>query len=106
MVFISITSSPFHAELRESSRKTWLLPCLANPTCDYKFFVDKSESDISTSVLEESKQYTDMVFRDACPLMARHPSYINYGNSPPRKENFQMTINNTVIDSPDYYWRR
>ena len=106
MVFISITSSPFHAELRDSSRKTWLLPCLSNPACDYKFFVDKSESDISTSVLEESKLHSDMVFRDACPLMARHPSYINYGNSPPRKENFQLTINNTVIDSPDYYWRR
>jgi len=106
VVFISITSSPFHVKLRDASRKTWLLPCLANPDCDYKFFVDKSESDVDPTVKEESRLHRDMVFRDACPLIARHPSYINYGNSPPRKENFHLTINNTVIDSPDYYWRR
>lgn len=106
MVFISITSSPAHFQLRNASRSTWLLPCMANPVCDYNFFVDKSESDIEVSVLEESNQYHDMVFRNECPLMKRHPAYINYGNSPPRTENFLMVVNNTEVDCPDYFWRR
>lgn len=39
-LFIYITSGPAHDRLREAARKTWLLPCRASPSCEYKFFID------------------------------------------------------------------
>lgn len=106
-LFLSITSSPMHASLRHASRSTWLLPCMTSPVCDYKFFIDQSEQVIDEALKQEYKQYSDMVFRDACDLMNRHPSYINYGNSPPTKEH----INQKISDMPevlagDYFYRR
>lgn len=48
--------------------------------------------------MDELAVYNDMVFRDSCDLMKRHPNDINYGNSPPRTEK--------LSESPDYVFRR
>lgn len=106
LLFISITSSPHHAHLRHAARFTWLLPCVASQHCDYKFFIDKTVSSSTPDVISEQDAYDDLVFRDSCRLMERHPEYINYGNAPPRNENFKLKVNDTVIDAPDYLWRR
>lgn len=112
LIFVYITSAPSHFHLRNSIRKTWLLPCIKSPLCQYKFFIDQSRS-ISNSQDEESLQYQDLVYRDSCELMNRHPSYINYGNSPPSKENLEYIITNIttgnitkIIPLPDYKYRR
>jgi hypothetical protein len=84
LVLLSITSGAHHSHLRHSIRSTWLLPCIASPLCQYRFFVDASASagNVSTALLEENDLYADMVFRDYCPYMQqRHPAYIHYGNS-------------------------
>lgn len=82
------------------------MPCVASSLCDYRFFIDKSEQAVDSSVKSESDQHNDIIFRNDCELMKRHPDYINYGNSPPRNENFRIKYNGTEIDSPDYKWRR
>jgi hypothetical protein len=65
--------------------------------CDYKFFIDKAK-EASTDLFGEQSTYEDMVFRDSCELMKRHPDSINYGNAPPREE--------SLAEHPDYLWRR
>jgi hypothetical protein len=97
LLFISITSSPQHAHLRHANRFTWLLPCIASPVCDYRFFIDKAKES-STDLFGEQSTYEDMLFRDSCDLMKRHPDSINYGNAPPREE--------SLLEHPDYLWRR
>lgn len=97
LLFISITSSPGHSHLRHANRYTWLLPCIASPKCDYRFFVDKAKENC-TDIMDELAVYNDIVFRDSCELMKRHPYYINYGNSPPRTE--------ALTEYPDYLLRR
>jgi diadenosine tetraphosphatase ApaH/serine/threonine PP2A family protein phosphatase len=97
LLFISITSSPMHSHLRHANRYTWLLPCIASPFCDYRFFIDKAKENCS-DLFDELVVYNDIVFRDGCDLMKRHPYDVNYGNSPPRTE--------ILAQSPDYLWRR
>jgi hypothetical protein len=106
LLFVAITSSPGLSVLRDAVRTTWLLPCIASDLCDYRFFIDQSHYNASYELVEEKKSYSDIVFRDNCKLMERHPYFINYGNAPPRKESLKVTVNNTEIDSPDYLWRR
>ena len=79
LLFMSITSGPKHFELRNASRNSWLLPCMAVKYCDYRFFIDAH--DITTSLVDESLEYNDIVFRNACSLMDRHHRNIHYGNS-------------------------
>ena len=105
LLFISITSSPHHSNLRHANRNTWLLPCILSVYCDYRFFVDKT-APLDVMLISEQNTYNDLVFRDSCKLMDRHPDYINYGNAPPRTENFKRIENNTELASPDYLWRR
>jgi hypothetical protein len=82
LAFISITSGPLHYDLRQSARATWLLPCIASPLCQYKFFVDAPPGNITIELKHEQMEYHDLVYRNACPYMLeRHPFYINYGNS-------------------------
>lgn len=115
IVFIYITSSPHHLDLRQAARKTWLLPCLASPHCDYRFFVDavppRSAPEHTLNV--ESAMYRDIVFRDSCPmLMQRHPLIINYGNSPPTRENTAALVKDPItgnvesVPLADYPHRR
>lgn len=33
--------------MMDISRETWLLPCKAAPSCDYRFFVDKLDTTLS-----------------------------------------------------------
>jgi hypothetical protein len=42
IVFIAITSGPHHSHLRHGIRNSWILPCIASSSCDYRFFVDSS----------------------------------------------------------------
>jgi hypothetical protein len=93
LIFISITSSGHHAHLRHGARSTWLLPCKLSAVCDYRFFVDRPKEYIDKELELEEFFHKDMVFRDACPLMSRHPIVVNYGNSPPIAENFVATVN-------------
>ena len=83
LVFISITSSPNHGELRQTARETWLSPCITSnlTICDYRFFIDAPENSLSNMIHEEQNLYGDLIFRDFCSLMKRHPLSINYGNS-------------------------
>ena len=111
LVFISITSSPERRHLRHGARYSWLLPCLASPLCNYRFFIDRTPVGPSDPLEIEYSAYGDMVFRDTCSLMERHPHYINYGNSPPVDEH--MTVfekdllgNDVEIEAPDYRYRR
>lgn len=100
LVFISITSGPHHPHLRRSARNTWLIPCILSAKCQYKFFVDIPYHLANDRLLEEQNEFNDMVFRDNCTLMDRHPYYINYGNSPPITSNLIREIcNGTAIDS-------
>lgn len=82
-VFISITSGPGHFHLRHSARNTWLLPCKVSHECDYRFFIDSLPSNMNDTLREEYEHFQDIVLRDKCELMNRHPSFVNYGNSPP-----------------------
>lgn len=87
LLFVSITSSGHHSHLRHAIRSTWILPCKASSVCDYRFFVDTPRSMVTNALISENMTYHDMVFRDSCPLMNRHPAEVNYGNSPPVLEN-------------------
>jgi len=69
------------------------------------------------SLLIENAKYSDMIFRDSCDIMKRHPDYINYGNSPPVGDNLfrinrtsnssnNQESNFTKIPNPDYHFRR
>lgn len=90
-VFIAITSSPTHSHLRESSRNSWLLPCILNPTCDYRFFVDISKAKINLNFALELETHRDIVIRDECSRMRKYPNEMHYGNAPPVKENIIQT---------------
>ena len=68
--------------IKFSFRETWLLPCRAAASCDYRFFVDKMMSNLTEALKEESALHMDMVFRgDWCLFHTqRHPWKLNYGN--------------------------
>jgi hypothetical protein len=57
--------------------------------CDYRFFIDFADTITPTGVQQgkylqrEDEKNMDMVFRNTCSLMQRHPYWVNYGNSPP-----------------------
>lgn len=115
LTFISITSGPHHGHYRNAARSTWLVPCEKSPLCDYRFFIDIDESrlrindtaGVNGKLIQESFQHKDIVFRDSCPLMKRHPVEINYGNSPVAKENMERRDEfGNVIPVPDYKYRR
>ena len=82
LLLISITSGPNHASLRHASRESWLLPCVRSPLCDYAYFIDRHESNITEALIVENKTYGDLVFRGRwCPFMLeRHHHTTNYGN--------------------------
>lgn len=86
ILFIYITSSPLHYELRIAARKTWLTQCIP-PKCDYRFFIDTTEKNTTLALEEEFNDFNDIVFRNSCSLMfIRHPDGgVNYGNSHPIK---------------------
>jgi hypothetical protein len=129
LAFLSITSGPHHAHLRSAIRQSWILPCRQSARCDYRFFIDtvsssssssanntasgssSSSSNIASTVLEEllleNSTFGDLVFRDQCALMRRHPLSINYGNSPPVSGNLKIeTEDETSFPNPDYPLRR
>ena len=82
LLLISITSGPSHSHLRLAARETWLIPCIHSSECDYVFFVDRHEANITESLIVENKTFGDLVFRGSwCPFMLeRHHHRINYGN--------------------------
>ena len=81
-LLISVTSGPAHASLRMAARESWLLPCLRSSLCDYRFFCDIVESNVTEALATEQELYRDMVFRGPwCRFMhERHHHSINYGN--------------------------
>lgn len=80
-LLISITSGPGGSHLRNAARETWLLPCRAVSTCDYRFFIDKIKANITSALEMESIAHKDIVFRgEWCKHMDRHPEKANYGN--------------------------
>lgn len=108
LVFVSITSGPHHAHLREAIRNTWILPCKVSPRCDYRFFVDTPHRLLTNELILENITHHDMVFREQCSLMKRHNDYVNYGNSPPLAGNL-IHLNhelNVTEPLPDYPLRR
>lgn len=116
LLFISITSGPKHAHYRNAARESWLMPCQQSPLCDYRFFIDIDHSKLRNvndtagvhqKVLMEHLAYNDMVFRDSCSLMERHPAEINYGNAPYAKENMEKKNEyGKTVPIPDYPFRR
>jgi hypothetical protein len=86
ILFIYITSSPSHYELRLAARTTWLTQCIS-PICDYRFFIDTTEKNTTIALHEEFNDFNDIIFRNSCSLMTtRHPDGgVNYGNSHPIK---------------------
>ena len=91
------------------------MPCRVSLHCDYKFFIDAAPTTlkIMPELLTESFTYNDMVFRNSCALMQRHPEYVNYGNSPPTGSNLFRHEKNVsedekkdTIPNPDYEYRR
>lgn len=79
VLFISITSGPHHHHLRQAIRSSWLIPCSRVDVCDYRFFVDAANK--SSELNAEISLNSDIITRDSCDLMSRHPHEINYGNS-------------------------
>ena len=67
-------------------------------------------------LLSESFTYNDIVFRNSCALMQRHPEYVNYGNAPPTGSNLFLRFDKNAseydekkdmnIPNPDYLYRR
>lgn len=100
-LFVSITSGPHNHKLRHMARQTWLSPCIASPTCDYRYFIDTRN--VTASLLLENKEFDDLVFRDSCDLMLRHPDNIHYGNSPVE---YDPMFDFVTEDRPNYYLRR
>ena len=96
--------------MRKAIRNTWLLPCIMNNKCDYKFFCDVPLSIVIINdnnkyhkIIKEYEKFNDIIFRDnkACDfIMHRHPLEINYGNSPPKysKKNKYSNINEYKLD--------
>ena len=104
-LFIALTSSPSHIELRNAARKTFLSPCHSlieeknkkessssslisssskSLKCSYKFFIDKLKPDLK--LLEEEKSHHDLVFRNEAPLMLKYPENLHYGILNPLRE--------------------
>ena len=124
LLFIYITSGLSHIHLRNAVRSTWLQPCIQSIHCDYAFFADQSynrsvvksnynHNNVDYNLHHEYQTYHDIVYRDSCDLMERHPDYINYGNSPPTTDNIEHKIINDqtgdvirTISYPDYPSRR
>ena len=81
-LFVSITSGPAHSSLREALRGTWLRTCQDSPVCDYRFFIDVVESNVTAALSLENSTFHDVVVRGPwCPMMIdRHHHLINYGN--------------------------
>jgi len=82
LLLISITSGPHHAHIRHSIRSTWLLPCALSSECEYRFFIDAPDANITALLRTEQQSHGDLVFRHACGFMQqRHPPFVNYGNA-------------------------
>ena len=81
-LLISITSGPAHASLRMAARESWLIPCMRSAVCDYRFFCDIVEGNVTEVLATEQEEYHDLVFRGPwCRFMhERHHPSINYGN--------------------------
>ena len=99
-LLISITSGPAHVALRMAARESWLIPCMKSPVCDYRFFCDVVEGNVTDVLAKEHDVYHDMVFRGPwCHFMhERHHPSINYGNY---MEGFGAE-KTTEIPLPDY----
>ena len=54
-LLISITSGPAHTLLRQAARETWLTPCAQSPVCDYRFFVDRLEGNVTDALATENR---------------------------------------------------
>ena len=116
-LLISITSGPAHTLLRQAARETWLSPCAQSPLCDYRFFVDRPETNVTDALATENRcdsstaagtfswlstfsrtsppsTHRDMVFRGHwCPFMeGRHHHAINYGASNRTTEAIATTV--------------
>jgi len=108
LLLISITSGPRHAHIRHSIRNTWLLPCVMSLQCEYRFFIDAPDANVTEALQSETRTHGDLVFRRACGYMQqRHPPYVNYGNSQVSswgKENV-TGIGDDVVQQ-DYHLRR
>jgi len=108
LVLISITSGPHHSHIRHSIRSTWLLPCVLSSQCEYRFFIDAPDANVTDVLRVEQRQHGDLVFRSSCGYMQqRHPPYVNYGNSQVSswgKENV-TGIGDDVVQQ-DYHLRR
>lgn len=89
-LFIALTSSPSHIDLRNAARKTFLLPCIQNKQCTYKFFIDKLKP--NQILIDELNKYNDIVFRYETPLMLKYPEHLHYGILNPLRE-----LNNTEV---------
>jgi hypothetical protein len=100
-VFLSLTSGPHTHKLRQMARQTWLSPCIQSHTCDYRYFIDTRN--ITAMLAFESQEYGDLVFRDSCDLMLRHPDNIHYGNSPVE---YDEMFGYVTAERPNYYLRR
>jgi hypothetical protein len=72
---------------------------IADVPCDYRFFIDVNKANASEALLEESSSFNDIVLRDSCALMTRHPPHINYGSIP-------LALNASKFDKSEYFYRR
>jgi len=104
LIFIAVTSGPNNIALRDGARMTWLLPCVASPLCDYRFFTDAVFP--SVALLEELSQHGDLVFRSSCSLMDRHPKEVHYGNAPYSYRPKRNASDAAPAYEPDYQYRR
>jgi hypothetical protein len=77
LLFIGVTSSPNHVDLRGISRKTFLSACQESNSCQFKFFIDSSNP--SQLMRQEAAEHKDIVFRESCSLMNKYPSHMHYG---------------------------
>jgi len=41
--------------LRQAARETWLTPCAQSPVCDYRFFVDRLEGNVTDALATENR---------------------------------------------------
>ena len=91
LIFFTILLLRMYRHLRHENRNTWIKGCtqsnnasklnnLKEPsTCAYKFFVDVANP--SVPLHEELATYQDLVFRNVCSLMERHPVDVHYGTN-------------------------
>jgi len=83
-LLISITSAPGYPHLRYAVRRTWALPCVASPACEYRFFIDVMNTSEHYAALKgENDTYGDIVIRGQwCEFMETRHTFekLNFGN--------------------------